>query len=87
MAQLDLAEEKFDDAVPRIIEAYEIVSRLGRADGIAVIGMALGQILAGRGEREGARHVLRRSAEMFLKLGLEDNAKAADDLIRHLGLE
>jgi tetratricopeptide (TPR) repeat protein len=87
LAQLDLAEEKFDDAVPRIIEAYDIMSKLGRADGIAVIGMVFGQMLAASGNPEEARHALRRSAEMFLKLGQEDHAKAAYDLIQQLGLE
>jgi hypothetical protein len=87
LAQLDLAEERPDDAVPRIVEAYEIMSGLGRADFIAAIGMIHGQFLASAGEREEARNVLRRSSEMFRKLGHEDSARKADDLIRQLGLE
>ena|SRR6266436_1817891 len=87
LAQLDLAEQKIDDAVPRIFEAYAIMSKLGRAEGIAVIGQLVGQILAANNEPEEARAVLRRSAEMYRKLGREDDAKEADDLIRRLDLE
>jgi tetratricopeptide (TPR) repeat protein len=87
LAQIDLAERKIGDAVPRIVEAYNINSKLGRADGIAVVGMVLGQILAAGGQLEAARLVLQRSAEMFLKLGQEKHAEEAEDLIRQLGLE
>jgi hypothetical protein len=62
LAQLDLAEQKIDDAVPRILEAYGIVSKLGRAEGIAVIGTYVGQILAAS-KPDDARAVLRRSAQ------------------------
>jgi hypothetical protein len=65
----------------------EHVHLAGRADFIAVIGITFGQILAAVGEREDARLVLQRSAEMFLKLGREDSARKAIDLIRQLGLE
>jgi hypothetical protein len=51
----------------------------------AVVGMVLGQILAAGGQPEHARLVLQRSAEMFLKLGQEDSAREAVDLIRRLG--
>ena len=71
LAQLDLAEEKIGAAFPRIVEAYQIMSRLGRAEGIAVIGTLLGQILAANDRREEALTVLRRSAEMYRKLGRE----------------
>jgi hypothetical protein len=79
-------KQKIDDAVPRIFEAYEIVLKLGRAEGVAVIGMTLGQILAANDEREDARRVLQLSAEMYGKLGREESARRADDLIRRLGL-
>jgi hypothetical protein len=87
LARLDLAERRIQDALPRIVEAYEIVSKLERAEGIAAIGTVLGQILAANDQPEDARLVLQRSAEMFLKLGQEKHARAAEDLIRQLGLE
>jgi hypothetical protein len=45
------------------------MSRLGRADFIAVIRMTFGQILAANDQPDDARLVLQRSAEVFLKLG------------------
>ena len=86
LAQLDLAEEKIADAVPRFVEAYEIVFRFGRAEGIAVIGTLFAQILAAYGERDEALTVLRRSAEMYRKLGRDAGAEEAEALIRGLGL-
>jgi hypothetical protein len=86
LAQLDLAEQKISDAVPRIFEAYEIVLRLGRAEGIATVGQLLGQILA-TNDPDGARQMLRRSAEMYRRLGREGDANETEDLIRSLGLE
>jgi tetratricopeptide (TPR) repeat protein/CHAT domain-containing protein len=86
LAQLDLAEQKIDDAVPRILEAYEIMSKLGRAEGIAVIGKPVGQLLAANEQPDHARAVLRRSAEMYQKLGRDSDAKEVEQLIRQLGL-
>ena len=59
--------------------------RLGRAEGVAVIGSVLGQILANDRPEE-ARRVLRRSAEMYRKLGREKDAGEVAELIRRLGL-
>jgi tetratricopeptide (TPR) repeat protein len=86
LAQIDLAQEKLDEAAPRVIEAYGIVSHLGRADAIAVIGLLHGQILTAFQMRTEALTVLRRSAEMFRKLGLEKEAHDAEKLISDLGL-
>src|SRR5258706_11563002 len=82
LAQLDLMEQKIRDAVPRIFEAYEIMSKLGRADFIAIIGQVVGQILAANDKPDDARHVLRRSTEMFRKLGRTGDAQEIEDLIR-----
>jgi hypothetical protein len=87
LAQLDLMDQKIGDAVPRIFEAYEIMSKLGRADFIAIIGQLVGQIIAANGKPDDARHVLRRSAELFRKLGRTGDAQETEDLIRQLGLE
>ena len=66
--------------------AYEIMSKLGCADFIAIIEQLVGQILAANEKPDDARQVLRRSAEMFRKLGRDGDAKEVDDLIRQLGL-
>jgi hypothetical protein len=87
LAQLDLMEQKIGDAVPRIFEAYQIMSKLGRAEGIAVIGTVAGQILEANERPDEARRVLRRSAEMFRKLGRTGDTQETEDLIRQLGLD
>jgi hypothetical protein len=87
LSQLDLAEQKTGDAIPRIIVAYAIVERLGRAQGIAVIGTVFGQILAAQGEPDVARRVLQRSAEMYRVMGLTNDAQAVEELIRKLRLD
>ena len=63
------------------------MTRLGRAEGIAAIGMFVGQILAANDQPDEARQVLQRSAEMFGKLGQQSAAEQARDLIRKLNLE
>src|SRR5262249_17376293 len=86
LAQLAIQEKKVDDAVPRISEAYDIFVRLGRADGIALVGGAFGQFLAVGGEREKALTVLELSVEMYGKLGQRADAQQIDQLIRSLNL-
>jgi hypothetical protein len=61
-------------AMPRLAEAYGILLRLGRADGIAVVGMTYGQILAAAGKVDDALAVLGTSATIFRKLGRERSA-------------
>jgi hypothetical protein len=79
--------QHINDAVPRILEAYEIVSKLGRAEGIAVIGAVAGQILAASKETERARAVLQHSAEMYRRLGRGEEASGVELLIQQLGLD
>lgn len=87
LAQLDLQEQKIGDAVPRIVEAYDIVCQLGRVDAIAVIGTVLGQILAANEQPDEARIVLQRSADIYRKLGREADAMAVDEIITRLTLD
>jgi tetratricopeptide (TPR) repeat protein len=87
LSQLDLSEMKPNDGIPRIVEAYAIVQRLGRAEGIAVIGQVLGQILAASGELDQAHQVLRGSAEMYSRLGRTEDAQEVERMIRELGLD
>lgn len=71
------------DAVPRILEAYEIVMKLGRADAVAVIGM---YVVVAKKQLDDARLVLQRSVDMYHKLGRQQEARGVDDLIRRLNL-
>jgi tetratricopeptide (TPR) repeat protein len=89
LARIDFYEGeagKADKVLSHVVEAYNIVLRLGRAEGIAVIGLTYGQILAAVNKPDEALAVLQRSAEMFRKLGQEDNAQQAERFIAELGL-
>jgi tetratricopeptide (TPR) repeat protein len=84
IARIELAQRKNADAALRIAEAYSIVERIGRAEGIAVVGSVFAQILAAAGEHEQALAVLRRSAEMYRRLDRSDDAEAVEKLIEEL---
>jgi tetratricopeptide (TPR) repeat protein len=85
LARIDLAQKRDGEALSRIREAYAIVLRLERAEAIAVTGMRLGKLAASE-QPEEALVVLRRSADMFRKLGHEEWAQDAEELIAELGL-
>jgi tetratricopeptide (TPR) repeat protein len=86
LSVLDIAEKDFETAGRRIPEAYAIMLHVGRAEGIAEIGKMFGPILAAGNQREKALEVLRRSAEMFRKLGREAEAQSAESIIGQFGL-
>ena len=84
LAQLDLKQEKVQDAVPRIAEGYAIMRQLGRAEGIATVGKLFGQILVAGGQRDDGLEVLRRSAAAHRQLGREGDAAKVEALIRQI---
>ncbi|MGJ4953904.1 tetratricopeptide repeat protein, partial [Bradyrhizobium sp. HKCCYLS20291] len=87
VALIELTRERFDDAMPRMGEAYAIFLRLGGAEGIAVIGAALGQILAAGEETRGqAREILQRSVATFRRMGRESEARDVEEIIAKLKL-
>jgi tetratricopeptide (TPR) repeat protein len=81
-----LLEKKVEDAIPRLSESYDILCRLGRADGVAAVGMRYGQVLAAADEPDEALAVLKRSVEIFRKLGQEADAKKFEEIIARLEL-
>lgn len=85
IAQHDLDEGNLKAAVPKLVEAYDILIRLGRAEGIAAIGLTYGDILKAVGETDKARTVLARSANIFRKLGRTADAEVAEERISQLG--
>ena len=67
-----------------MVEAFQILGRLQRPDGIAVTGSYLGQLLAAKGATEEARGVYGDSLAAARKLGLEDMARQIEELIESL---
>ena len=84
MAQIELDRGKHSKMVPMIEEAYRIVDRLGRLEGICAIGYTLGQILVGAGRREEGLAVLRRSEAGFRQMNRGSEADMVASLILNL---
>ncbi len=84
IAQIELQQGRIPAAAPRIAEAYEIFTRIGRLEGIAVIGAAHGQNLAVSGQKEQGLAVLRTSLEGFRKLGRHEAAQKVEKLISQI---
>jgi len=84
IAQIFLARENVEEAAPLIREAYEIVDRTGRLEGVSVIGVLFGQFLIAAGQREQGLAVLRRSVDGFRKLGREERAGQVAGLIEQI---
>ena len=74
IAQIELEREQFEQAFPRLAEAWPLMVKLGRPDGIAAIGGVFGQFLAGAGALDEARNVLGQAAAAYRKLGLAAQA-------------
>jgi tetratricopeptide (TPR) repeat protein len=87
LAQLDLAEGKLDDAVPRLIEAHDIEMSLGRVEAISAIGMELARVLAARAKTARAGDLLRRIAETLRELGADQEAQEAEHLLHELSTD
>ena len=82
IAQINLRRKEFQNAFEALDLSYRINLKLGRLDGICFVGLDLGKILCGGGQREEGLKVLRRSEEGFRKLGRTDLADQTAELIR-----
>ena len=70
-----------DDALSRLAESWDILLKIGRADGIAFVGQLYGLVLAGT-DRTKAVSVLRTSLETFQRLGMTAQAEEVTDLLK-----
>jgi hypothetical protein len=73
-----------EQAAAHLVEAWRFVLEVDRAEGIAVIGEELGQLLAQADRKDDAREVLLRSADAYRKLGREAEAQKLDELVAQL---
>ena len=84
LASIDLQRENFEAALPRVAEAYGLLARLGRAEGLAVVGSVHGQFLVAGGQVGEGVVVLQRAADAYRKLGLDDSAQGVSKLLEHI---
>ena len=85
IAQIELGRGNVREAVPLIVEAYQLCDRLNRLEGICVIGMTLGQLLIANDRRDEGLAVLRRSEEGFRSMQRYSEADSVATLISRLG--
>ena len=81
LARIDLTRQDYQSALPRLIESFQIFGRLRRPDGIAFVGIALGQLLMAAGQADQARQVLRDSLAAAAKLGWTDTVQQINHLL------
>ena len=81
LARIDLVRQDFQSAFPRLVESFQIYGRLQRPDGIAGVGLALGQLLMAEGQPDQARDVLSDSLAAATKIGWTDGVQQINDLL------
>ena len=81
LARIDLARDDYGSALPRLIESYQINSRLQQADAVATVGPTLGQLLMAAGLTDMARQVLGDSLAAATKIGWTDTVQQINYLL------
>ena len=69
LARIELAQEKYESAFPRLAESFQIMLHLQRADGVAMVGASLGEFLVASGALIPARQVLDEAIRAASKIG------------------
>jgi tetratricopeptide (TPR) repeat protein len=81
LARIDLARQNYQAALPRLVESFQINGRLQRPDGIAVVGLALGELLIAAGHADQARPVLSESLVAATKIGWTEAIQQISELL------
>jgi tetratricopeptide (TPR) repeat protein len=84
MAQVGLARGDYGSAVPQVIDSFGILSQMQDAQGVAVVGSVLGQLLIRLGATDEARDVLGMSLAAAAKLGMGDRVGEIGELLNSL---
>ena len=82
LARIDLIRQDLDAAAPRLVTSFQLLLKLQRPDGIAVVGATLGQLLLAAGERGQARQVFQTSRAAAAKIGFADAVEQLDELLK-----
>jgi len=84
MAEIEMQQENWQAAFDHLSESYAINLKLGRLDGICMVGLSLGQLLCMAGQKEEGLKLLRRSASGFRQLGWPNYPEQVEALIRRI---
>jgi tetratricopeptide (TPR) repeat protein len=71
IARIEAHRQQYQAAADHLTKAYGMLMQIGRLDGIAAVGVDLGQLLCAFGHRKEGLEILRRSEAGFGKLGQE----------------
>jgi tetratricopeptide (TPR) repeat protein len=83
MAMIELDKEQYQQAFENPAKSYQINLKLGRLDGICVLGLDLGRLLCQAGQTEQGLEILKSSHSGFLKLGQPAMAEQVGQMIAH----
>jgi tetratricopeptide (TPR) repeat protein len=81
IANIEIQHQSFQAAFDHLVESYQIFVQLERLDGICVVGLDLGCLLADAGQTEQAVPILTRSCEGFKQRGQLQMAQQVQQLI------
>lgn len=84
LSRQDSSQSEMQTIYEELAESFTINQKLQRVDGIAFVGLSLGQILAGGGYRDEALEVLEQSARAFEKMQLLPQAAQVRQLMQQL---
>lgn len=84
IGKIELQRQNMEHALSYLAEAYSIVVASGYLNGIATVGLDLGQLLCAGGDVEKGRTILLRSRAAFEKLGREDDVRRVDEILAQL---
>ncbi|TCO64241.1 hypothetical protein [Actinocrispum wychmicini] len=87
LALIDLRRENYKTAIPRVIESFQILRHLQRADGLAIVGETLATLLIAAGITNQARHVLRDGIQAAIKIGNADLIQRYQRMLDQIGDE
>ena len=87
LARIDLARQDYQSAFPRLIESFRIMHQLQRPDGIAIVGMTLGELMQAVGLADEAHQVLVKSSAAATKIDQPDLVGQIDELLSHRSRE
>ena len=84
MAQIDMQKGDGQAAYDKLAESYQINMQTGREEGIAMVGLDLGRLLAAAGHKKEGMQLLQRSLQSFEKLGWQQYAAQTRELIEKI---
>ncbi|MFF4270439.1 CHAT domain-containing protein [Streptomyces sp. NPDC001536] len=82
LARIELSRRDLNAAVPRLVTSFQLLLKLQRPDGIAVVGATLGQLLLAAGEHGQARQIFQTSRAAAAKIDMSDVVDQLDELLK-----